>query len=308
MRNGSKQKRGSVFFLVMLLVFGTFYMAFVDPERIYARAFADLHGWVKGRAGEERFSPEPGQPSVTDGDGASFAAAGEDVSGPDAASSAEEAGEGGLPASRGAEEVAYVSVGDDYFADAVFIGDSRIVGMYEYGGLEETARFCAETGMTIYKLLETEVPSGEGREKATVEEILSGQTFGKVYLMVGINELGTGTPETFLAKYAEVVERIRELQPDAVIYIQGIIKVTDARSAQGDYITNEGIEERNAGLSLLADNVRVYYLDVNPVVCDGTGGLIPDYTFDGVHLKAQYIPLWKEYLEEHAVGNVPETE
>ena len=42
-------------------------------------------------------------------------------------------------------------------------------------------------------------------------------------------------------------------------------------------------------------------LDVNPELCDETGGLKEEYTFDGVHLKAQYIEIWKDFLKTHAI-------
>ena len=116
-----------------------------------------------------------------------------------------------------------------------------------------------------------------------------------------LKAMGCNTVETYIAKYKEAVEHLRELQPDAVIYLQGIMKVTTERSEQGDYITNEGIEARNEEIAKLADNDHVFYLDVNPLICDETGGMEPSYTFDGVHLKAQYIPIWKDYLKEHAV-------
>ena len=83
------------------------------------------------------------------------------------------------------------------------------------------------------------------------------------------------------------------------------MKVTTERSNKGDYITNEGIEERNAGIEALADNEKVYYLDVNPLICDETGGMEASYTFDGVHLKAQYISIWKDFLKSHAVEQLP---
>ena len=125
--------------------------------------------------------------------------------------------------------------------------------------------------------------------------------FQKIYLMIGINEMGTGTVESFAKKYEEVVNHLRELQPEAIIYIQGIMKVTTARSEQGDYITNEGIEARNEAISLLEDKERIFYLDVNAELCDETGGLKEEYTFDGVHLKAQYIEIWKDFLKTHAI-------
>lgn len=198
--------------------------------------------------------------------------------------------------------VMYCTVEDDYFADAVFIGDSRTVGMFEYGGLKDTADFYASTGLTIYKMFNSEIVSVEGqKKKISVEQALSANSYAKIYLMIGINEMGTGTVESFTEAYKEAVDHLLELQPDAIIYIQGIIKVTTKRSEQGDYINNEGIEARNEALSQLADNERIFYLDVNPAICDETGGLTASYTFDGVHLKAQYIDIWKTYLKEHAV-------
>lgn len=193
-------------------------------------------------------------------------------------------------------------VEDDYFSDALFLGDSRTVGMYEYGNLEDISTFYASTGLTIYKLFDAEIVEVPGqKEKITVEEALQHQSFRKIYMMVGINEMGRGTVESFAETYGEAVAHLQELQPEAVIYIQAILKVTKARSDQGDYINNEGIEARNAALSQLADGEKVFYLDPNPAVCGGDGGLIQDYTFDGVHLKAKYISLWKEFLKDHAV-------
>lgn len=205
-----------------------------------------------------------------------------------------------LPGETG--EPVYLTVEDDYFADAVFIGDSRTVGMFEYGGLEEISTFYASSGLTIYKLLDAEIVKVPGqKKKITIEEALRENTFAKVYLMIGINEMGTGTLETFTERYAEVVACLRELQPDAVIYVQGIMKVSTERSSKGDYITNEGIEARNAELAKLADNEKIFYLDVNPLLCDETGGMVASYTFDGVHLKAKYIQIWKEFLKTHTI-------
>lgn len=331
--NKKKRAAGKWNFLIMLVMCGIFYMVFVDPERIYAAPLDELYSWVRAKVvaepvfgQSENPAENTGSPSdqVTPGDGGSESgsgtgnlentADGENVSSEDPAQDHSENAPGEddgtqpetVPDYRDPSEILYTQVEDDYFADALFIGDSRTVGMFEYGGLEEISTFYAETGLTIYKLLETVVSTvdidGVPR-KLTIEEALAERQYSEIYLMVGINELGTGTPETFLEKYAEVVERIRELQPGAILYIQGIMKVTTERSDQGDYINNEAIEIRNEGLAAMVDNVTSYYLDVNPVVCDETGGMEPTYTFDGVHLKAQYIQLWKDFLKEHVVSN-----
>ena len=200
------------------------------------------------------------------------------------------------------QEVVYHTVDNSYFDDAVFIGDSRTVGMYEYGGLEETSTFYASTGLTIYKMFDSAIVSVPGqKKKITVEEALSEKQFARIYLMIGINEMGTGTVESFMKAYSEAVQHLRELQPDAVIYLQAIMKVTTERSEQGDYINNEGIEARNAEIAKLADDQKIFFLDVNPEICDETGGMVASYTYDGVHLKAQYISIWLDYLKAHAV-------
>lgn len=199
-------------------------------------------------------------------------------------------------------EIRIGRVEDDYFSDALFLGDSRTVGLYKYGVWGETATFYASTGMTIYKLLGAEIVDlPEQPEPISVEEALQHQSFGKIYIMMGINEVGSGTAESFAQTYGEVVARLRELQPDAVIYIQSILKVSQARSDKGDYINNEAIQARNDALSLLADGEKVFYLDVNTALCDENGALTSDYTFDGVHLKAKYVSLWEEFLRDNAV-------
>ncbi len=263
---------------------------------------------VSGRNGE---GSEFGAPMGTEPVGTVSDAVKQEEPDPDVSGQGEQvpdvlAGEEPLPGESGAaEETAqpvYATVEDDYFSDALFIGDSRTVGMCEYGGLEETATFYASTGLTIYKMFDAEIVEVPGqRQKITIEEALQESSFGKIYLMIGINEMGTGTVETFTKTYREAVEHLRELQPEAIIYIQGILKVSSERSAQGDYINNEGIQARNLELEKLADNESIFYLDVNPMVCDETGGLVDSYTFDGVHLKAKYIQIWKDYLKEHAV-------
>lgn len=234
-----------------------------------------------------------GGDAVSDGDAVS---GGDAVSDGDAVSGGD-AGE----AEQEKEHWRYQSVEKAYFDDAVFIGDSRTVGLYDYAGLDNTT-FYASTGLTVYKIFSSPIVSEPGsKEKITIEEALSRHQFKKIYLMIGINEMGTGTVETFMNKYREVVEHIRELQPDAIIYLQGIMKVTTDRSNQGDYINNPGIEARNTEIAKLADDKTIFYLDVNPLVCDETGGLIKDYTFDGVHLKAAYIDIWKQFLMDHAI-------
>ncbi len=196
----------------------------------------------------------------------------------------------------------FQAVTEDYFNDAAFIGDSRTVGLFEYGGIEERADFYAKISLTIYDVFTTPVAKDEETgKKITVEEALMQKSYGKVYLMLGINELGTGTTDTFMEEYEKVVARIRELQPDAIIYVQGIMKVTDAKDAEDEIFNNTNIEDKNRAIAELADNRDIFYIDVNEVVCDAEGSLNAEYTVDEVHLKAKYYEIWKQFLLEHGI-------
>ena len=192
-------------------------------------------------------------------------------------------------------------VDEDYFTDALFIGDSRTVGLSEYcEPLDSRATFYAKVSLTIYKVLDkpfVDTPSGT----ITIEQGLKANQFGKIYIMLGLNEIGTGTPESFAEEYANVVNRIRELQPDAIIYIQGIMHVTENKSSKDKYFNNDNINRRNEELAKLADNKTIFYMDMNEAVDDENGNLIKDLSFDDVHLKASSYERWYQFLLDHGI-------
>ena len=193
----------------------------------------------------------------------------------------------------------FVQVGDEYFNDAVFIGDSRTVGLGYYGGLEQ-ADFYATKGMNIYDLWQSEFCEVEGSQ-ATLEEALEAKQYKKVYFQIGINEMGTGTVSSFMESYRQTVEKLKELQPDAILFIQGIMRVTKDKSDRDAIYNNPGIDERNAQIAKLADGERVFYIDVNEVVSDENGALRADLTFDNLHLYATNYGIWVDYLKSKGI-------
>ena len=190
----------------------------------------------------------------------------------------------------------FVTVDESYFDDALFIGDARTVGLRDYTDLSEHADFYCETSLTIYKVMEENF-KGLG----TIEEALGAKDYGKIYIMVGINELGRGTTEDFMAKYTEVVDRLHELEPEAKIIIQGIMRVSGEKSESDAIFNNSNINARNRAIATLADNETIFYIDVNEVVCDEEGNLNGDYTFDQIHLLGVYDDLWKQFLLSHGI-------
>jgi len=192
----------------------------------------------------------------------------------------------------------FTTADDDYFNGACFIGDSRTVGISQYAGIEN-ATFLCKNSLSIYDY-DKEKITYNGK-KTSVREVLTETQFLKIYIMVGINECGTGTPESFFNRYKDVVTDIRRLQPDALIFIQGNLLVTELKSEEDDNITNENIAARNQLIATLANQKDIFYIDINESsLCEG-GSLVSDYTWDQVHIRAQYYPIWKEFLLKHAI-------
>lgn len=187
-------------------------------------------------------------------------------------------------------------VARSYFDDAVFLGDSRTVGLSLYSGWDNCDYLC-DVGMTIYDCLDRDIKYKDIAH-TTAREILSTNRYGKVYIMLGINECGSKL-DTYIDKYQEVVDQIHSWQPDAIIIIQSIMCVGAQKSATHKSINNPNIYARNERLSELANGFYIYYLDINPAVCDENGNLTDGYSFDQVHLYAKYYTLWCDYLLDH---------
>lgn len=193
----------------------------------------------------------------------------------------------------------FVKVSKNYFTDALFIGDSRTVGLSEYSGWKN-ATYYADVGLTIYDVFDKKIVKMNGKN-FTIDMALKRKHFKKVYIMLGINELGRGTTKTFISEYKKVVNRIKKLQPDAVIFVEGIMKVSKEKSDTDPIFNNKNITTKNKNLAKLADNKRVYYIDVNEAVTDKTGSIPAEYTFDNIHLKAAYYRLWTGFLLKHGI-------
>ncbi len=133
-----------------------------------------------------------------------------------------------------------------YFDDALFIGDSRTVGISEYGNINN-ATFFANTGMSVYNVFEKSV-SVPKVGKLKLEQLLKSKKFQKVYVMLGINELGYNTKKT-IENYKKLIEYIRKTQSDAIIYIQGNLHVTAEKSSKDKIINNTNINNFNNEIS-----------------------------------------------------------
>jgi len=197
-----------------------------------------------------------------------------------------------------ATDTAYQTVDTSYFDDAVFIGDSRTVGLDNYTDLGKSKLY-AKVSLSVFNVGDVKFIRISGK-KYTLYQALKKTKFKKVYIMFGTNELGYKT-STFISRYKKMIKKIKSLQPDAIIYVEGILQVADSAVNKKDGTTHANIDSRNAKIKKMAEALDCIYLDVNSVITNTAGALIANAATDGVHLGPRYCKIWREYLLKHAV-------
>ena len=190
---------------------------------------------------------------------------------------------------------------DSYFDDALFIGNSRTEGLALYGSLTN-ADYFSSVGLTIFKVTEKAAGNPNTGESVTLAQKLAQKQYGKVYIMLGLNELGTGTTESWAQAYAQVIAQVRQAQPNAVIYLESILVVAASQDNPGGAINNATVNARNQALEALANpQDNIFYLNINEAVMDANGCLDASLTSDGIHLLGNSLSLWENYLKQHAI-------
>ena len=193
-------------------------------------------------------------------------------------------------------------VDDSWFDDAVFLGDSRTDGLRLYGGIPG-ADFIQHTGITVFDIDTKDRIRIDG-QTYTMMEALGLKQYGKVYVMLGINELGYFNDNAFATAYANMVDEIRAIQPDAVVYLQNLVSVNPDKckaNNQPYYVTNEQIAVYNGIIADIAAEKHAVLVDVNAALVDGSGILPAEGTTDGVHFTKDYYIKWYDYLKIHTV-------
>ena len=194
------------------------------------------------------------------------------------------------------------AVDNSYFDDAAFVGDSRTDGFMIYSGIG-TGKNLTSNGLSIFKLEEKKALKIDGQDY-TLLEALALEEYGKVYLSLGVNELGYYDDEGFYQSYCTAIDEIRKVQPNAVIYIQGLIPVNEgeiAATTGRTYLNNDHLRVYNGLMRQAAQEKQVVFLDLYQEFVDGEGQLPAGASKDGVHLYKEYCVQWLDYLKTHTV-------
>lgn len=193
-------------------------------------------------------------------------------------------------------------VSEDYFNDAVFIGNSQMEGVSIYSTMKN-ATVLAGKGIMVDTIFTKEVIKTKNSGRITIISALEQNKYGKIYIMLGANELGWAFDSEFIKQYAIVIDKIKELQPKAKIYVNGIIPVSKEKSEKDPIYNNNNIEKFNKLIINMTKEKQVYYIDSKEALGDEEGNLPAKSTTDGVHFNAEHYEKWFNYLKKHTVSD-----
>jgi len=200
-------------------------------------------------------------------------------------------------------------VGAHWFDDAAFVGDSVSIYLSQYGKGEEAlgdATFLVAGSYSTANAMapvsgKSLHPAYQGTKMKTEDAIaLSGAN--KVYIMLGMNDIGMGLDKA-VERYVAFIRTILEKSPNAQIYLQSVTPMVKGSTISGKSLNNANICEYNERMKNICQENGWYYLDVASVLRDEEGYLKSEYCNDnptmGIHIYPGAIPLWVEYLRTH---------
>ena len=192
-------------------------------------------------------------------------------------------------------------VEDSFFADAAFFGNSLVDGLHSFGGLEY-GDFFAGTSASVLSVNTTKDARLSDGTAATMLDALLEKQYGRIYVLLGINELGFNR-DGFVELYAELLGTIAAAEPDAELIVMSLTPITQKRSNSEDLFTREKILDFNTAIRAMVEERGYTYMDLYAAFADANGWLPPESSTDGVHFTAALYSAWAEYLRTHPAGD-----
>lgn len=263
-------------------------------------------GWIIHSAGNKTnfFSSDTSSSqvrsdsSVKPADSSSLPSADSSIKPSDSSLPSESSSQGGLEPDvpEGAHPYSVAKDINDELDDALFIGDSRTVGLFNNCDRPKATFYCS-IGLNIQTAFESKSIRLENSTMGTVIEALAqGKQFGRVYIGFGTNEMGWPYYDSFIQYYSKLVEAVRQYSPNAKIYCESILPVTASRELQGDAINNNNVKELNGYIQNFAASNGCTYLNCDSAVAGEDGKLPEEASTDGIHLNIDYCKYWLNYI------------
>lgn len=193
---------------------------------------------------------------------------------------------------------ATATINDEYFEDALIAGDSRVGSLYLFSDLRDKgAEIWYTTSISLWRIYD--VGPDEGSDKPMFDLIMDTGRHN-IYILIGINEIRNNNFDAWGDEFTAVIEELQTKHADDAIYLilnyqpRGLSNISDA-----DLFAH--VEEQNSRLKKLAEEKRIYYIDISDEMTDGSGLIKDDLVWDGLHFNISGAKQFADYLARHVV-------
>ena len=139
------------------------------------------------------------------------------------------------------------------------------------------------------------MPSGR---MGTLKNALSMASYGKVYIMLGVNDFEKrGREDEFIGPMRQLLELVKASQPDARIYLVSVAPV--GRETKNNLLYNpENVIYYSQMIKDLSREFGTEYLDIFRYLADDDGYLREEINAgDGIHFKAKRYDVVKSFFK-----------
>ena len=190
---------------------------------------------------------------------------------------------------------------DNYFDDAAFVGDSVTLKLKYYHAETNAlggATFLCAGNYGVHNAVDNVLYVTYQGEEMTPQDALAACGAKKVFIMLGMNDIGLYGVEDTILYWSKLIENIRSKCPDIFIFIQsGTPIVTGGERGK---LTNARMDEYNVELKKFCLENGCFYVDVATSMKDANGGLKKQYCSDNyVHMTPEGCQVWVEVLKDY---------
>lgn len=197
---------------------------------------------------------------------------------------------------------------DSYFDDAVFVGDSIMLGFRNYAMKRQDTflsrpQFLAAGSFSVNNALwpvdEKSVHPVYRGEQRQIWDSISLMGSRRIFLMFGMNDLNINGVEGTCEKYEELIDKIKEKDPNAEIHIMSMTYILNGREA--GMLQNDTIRRYNEELKELAGEKGWGFVDITEPLADENGDLAAEYCSDDfAHQRPEAYDIWVSVLRDYA--------
>lgn len=191
-----------------------------------------------------------------------------------------------------------------FFNDAAFIGDSISLQLQRYHAA--TGVFCGATFLTMGSYSVHHAVNGSMKltyrgQQMSPEDALAASGVNKVFILLGMNDVGWyGVPST-MEMWKVLIQRIREKCPNITIYIQSGTPIFIGGEIGA--LNNATMNWYNSELAGFAMANDCQYIDIATCMMNSAGGLREDFCSDSyVHLNDDGCVAWVSVLRAYVGG------